>query len=199
MPIGDKGEVKGSLTLTSSGLMIPQDILKFHPEIQVHLDDVVKQGWKYLYIEARGKSIAQVAVENSSYHMGPAPASMMKSKVAQARGFFQPELMLEVYLGPNPPEVEGVPEVQEFRVNVSSKSFPRAATVDLANGVVTYLHDPFWRWEKGWEADEKKLSDAREVYDIATWLLDVKKFKLIEVFKPERYQELKGIFHSMSL
>jgi hypothetical protein len=94
--------------------------------------------------------------------------------------------------------VGGVPEVQEFRVNVSSKSFPRAATVDLARGVVTYLHDPFWRWEKGWEADGKKLSNAREVYDIATWLLDVKKFKLIDVFKPERYLELKGIFQALS-
>ena len=94
--------------------------------------------------------------------------------------------------------MEAVPEVQEFRVNVSSKSFPRAATVDLAKGVVTYLHDHFWRWEKGWEADEKKLSDAKEIYEIATWLVDVKKFKLIDAFKPERYQELKGIFEAMS-
>jgi hypothetical protein len=85
-----------------------------------------------------------------------------------------------------------IPEVKEFRINILSKSFPRAAAVDLATGVVIYIHDPFWRWEKRWENDEKKLSDARQVQEIAYRPLDVKKYRLVEALMPERYQEVSG-------
>ena len=96
------------------------------------------------------------------------------------------------------PTITSIPEISEFSVNVCSKSFPRAATVDLSKGLVTYIDDHFWRWEKGWESDKKKLSDAREVQEIASWLLDVKGYKLIEALKSERYQELKDIFEAVS-
>jgi hypothetical protein len=190
MPMASEGEAKGSLTLKFSGLLHAEDILKYHPEIQAELDAIVKQGWKYLFIETRGTAVMDMALENALYHASQGAAYWTQSSPN--------DFLLELSFGRRPWEVNGVPEVLEFRVNVCSKSFPRAATVDLVKGVVTYLHDPFWRWEKGWEADEKKLSDAKEIYEIATWLVDVKKFKLIDAFKPERYQELKGIFEAMS-
>jgi hypothetical protein len=188
MKMADTGEAIGSLTLKSSGVIAAWEILKYHPEIQAQIDDVVKQGWKYLYIETRATAVAELAVESSRYLL-QSPA-----KNPYAVG---PQLVFEVVMNQQLPEVKDIPEVQEFRINVCSKSFPRAATVDLVKGVVTYLHDPFWRWEKGWEVDQSKLSEAREVYEIATWLIDVKKFNLIDVFKPERYQELVETFRAL--
>lgn len=184
------GEAKGSLTLMFNGLLPPEVTLKYHPEIQAELDEIIRRGWKYLFIETRGTLVADVALENAPYHVREGPAYWRNSSPT--------DLVLELGFGNQLREANGVPEVQEFRVNVCSKSFPRAATVDLAKGVVTYLHDPFWRWEKGWEADEKKLSDAKEIYEIAAWLIDVKKFKLIDAFKPERYQELVETFKALS-
>lgn len=184
-----EGEAKGSLTLKFNGLLRAEDILKHHPEIQAELDAIVKRGWKYLFIETRGTAVTDVALEKTPYY------------VRQGATYWRPsdesDVILELSLGRRLWEVNGVPEVQEFRVNVCSKSFPRAATVDLVEGLVTYLHDPFWKWEKGWETDRKKLSDAKEVYEIATWLLDVKKFKLINAFKPERYRALAEDFKAL--
>jgi hypothetical protein len=189
MPIELSGEASGSLTLRCNGRLGVEDILKFHPEIRAHLDDIAKQGLRYIYIENRCIAEADLPVESSRYRIAPAPPFLKQSRDAA-----HPELVVEVTIGQRPPEVRAVPEVTEFRVNVSSKSFPRAATVDLATGLVTYLHDSFWRWENGWEEDVKRLSDAREVYEVAAWLLDVKKFRLIEEFKEERYEELARIF-----
>jgi len=197
MSMPPNGEAKGTLALRSSGAIAPEILLKFHPEIETELSEIVKKGWKYVCIDARGTAIAQTMLENSSYWLGAAPGFMRKPAATQEIVKSQPEFALTVYIGPVPPEVESVPEVLGFKVNVSSKTFPQAATVDLATGIVTYLHDPFWRWEKGWEADGKKLSEAREVYEVATWLIEVKKFKLIDAFKPERYQELVETFKSM--
>jgi hypothetical protein len=186
------GESSGSLTLKSSGAMPAWLILKYHPEIQAQIDDVAKQGWKYLYIETRATAVTELPMGSSPYRLFPSV-----SPGNPYAGPQKPKNVFEVVMDQGLPEVKDIPEVLEFRINVCSKSFPRAATVDLVKGVITYLHDPFWRWEKGWEADKSKLSEAREIYEIATWLIDVKKFVLIDVFKPERYRELVETFRAL--
>jgi hypothetical protein len=177
------GEAKGNLTLRAKGIMQAGDVLKYHPEIQAQLDEIVRQGWKYLYVEILGTAVAEVAVGNLPYHIRQGAAPGMQAMGRSSK-------VLEITIDRKLLNLKDVPDVQEFRVNVCSKNFPRAATVNLAKGIVTYLHDPFWKWEKGWENDKKKISDAKEVYEIATWLIDVKKFKLIDAFQPERYREL---------
>lgn len=191
------GEVEGSLALTSKGSIAPEDILKFHPELKSHTDDILKQGWSYACVEATGTAISRVTAESSRYWLGAAPAFMRRAKEMVAANIPRPEFGLVVYLGTVPPEVQGVPEVQSFLITISSKNFPAAVSVDLAKGIVTNIHFSFWKWEKGWESDKKKLSDAREIYRIVTMLVDVKKFKLVDVFKPERYQELVETFRAL--
>ena len=177
------GEAKGNLILRTKGIIEAEHVLKCHPEIQAQLDEIVRQGWKYLYIDIVGTAVAEVAVENMPYQIRQSAAPGMKAMGRSPQ-------VLEITIDHQLLNLKDVPDVQEFRVNVSSKSFPRAATVDLAKGIVTYLHDPFWKWERSWESDKKKISDAREVYEIAAWLIDAKKFKLIDAFPLERYREL---------
>jgi hypothetical protein len=189
MSIALNGNAKVQVALRSTSRMSALDVLKSHPEIGAQLDEIERQGWAFLYIETVATALAEVSLENTVYRINP-EASRPK---LDARG--QPfENVLELEIGTELPPVIGIPDVKEFRINVCSKSFPRAATVDLATGIVSYLHDPFWKWEQGFESDKKKLSDAREVFEIATWLLDVKKYKLREDLKVERYQELSRIF-----
>jgi hypothetical protein len=183
------GGAKGSLTLRFTGFVQADDILKYHPEIKAQLDDIITRGWKYLYIQLVATAVTDMELENS-------PCRMRGGGVFGTRGMQLP-LLLEITVGVEPPKLKDVPEVKEFRINVCSKSFPRAATIDLAKGVVTYLHDPFWKWEKGWEADTKKLSDAREVYEIAEWLMGTKKFELADPLSPTRYQELADQFKAL--
>lgn len=187
VPVLNDGEAKGRIALSSLGRMQPMDALRFHPEIQAQLDEITKHGWTYLYIEITGRALAEVVLEASTFRMTsrPAPGAYRSGRY---------RYFLETEIGGQMPTIASIPEILEFRVNVCSKSFPRAVTVDLSKGLVTYIDDPFWKWEKGWEADPKKLSDAKEIYEIASWLLDVKGYKLNEAFKLERYQELLKLF-----
>jgi hypothetical protein len=173
-----RGIVTGKLTFTSIGRMKASEILKFHPEIQLILDEIVKKGWKYLYIETRGKAIAEHNLEESIYRL-------MQS---QSPGIMTTGYYFEVHLGKDPPEINGVPEILEFRINISTEHFPRAATIDLSKNIITYLHDAFWRWEK----DPKKLTEALEVYQVAKWLIEEKKLKLHEKLDITQYNELKS-------
>jgi hypothetical protein len=170
--------------------MQAEDVLRFHPEIQAQLDEIMKKGWKYLFIEIAGTALSEVAIENL-------PCRLRISASFGSRSLPPPPVM-EMTFVRSPPDLKGVPEVQEFRINVSSKSYPRATTVDLASGRVLYMHDAFWGWNKSWAADGKKVSEAKEIYEIATWLVDVKKFKLAENLRLSRYEELAEQFRAMT-
>jgi len=165
---------KGKLTFQYSTGIAADEILRFHPEFRSMLEDIKRQGWKYLYIETRGRATGELDLEK-------APCKFMWN----ARGYF-----LEIEIGPVGPTIIDVPEVEEFRINVSTRSFPRAATVDLSKGIVTYLHEAFWGWQKEREKDLRKLSECKEVYEVARWLIDVKKQRLSEGYDGERYKEL---------
>jgi len=197
MPMPPNGEVKGSLDLTSEGSIAAEDILKFHPELKTHTDAILKQGWSYACVEATGKAISRVTAESSRYWLGAAPAFMKTARAMKPGNIPTPEFGLVVYLGTGPPEVQAVPEVQSFLITISTKSLPAAVSVDIVKAIVTNIPFSFWNWEKDWESDKKKLADAREIYKIVTWLVDDQEFKLAEVFKPERYQELVETFRAL--
>lgn len=171
------GFAKGKLSLEYTGLVVPAAVLKFHPEFQARLEEIVQHGWTYYLVETRGRSVSDVDIDQS-YRM-----------VADGRGYF-----VYLSLGEETPPVTGLPEVTEFRINISTKSFPRAVTVDLTKDTITYIHEAFWEWQEEWKDDSTKLSQATEVYEVAKWLLDVKNMKLVEGLDMGRFRELSGLF-----
>lgn len=191
------GNVKGKVRLESSERMVAGDILKFHPELQSFLDEIEERGWRYLYIETRGTAVAEVDLDG-------APYTARLKNVAYAPSFDTSETkvgenmepigsILEIDLGQRVIKLESVPEVQMFKINVSTKSFPRAATVDIPKGLVTYLNETFWTWQSEWKNDSEKLSEAREVYEVTKWLIDVKKLRLHESYSMGRYEEVSRL------
>jgi hypothetical protein len=180
------GFAKGKVALESNGRMIAEDILKFHPELQSFLNDIEKQGWRYLYIETRGTALAEIDLVGLQYRVRPGNAYDPSEAGASQN-------ILEIVLGNKTVRLSGVPEVDVFRINVSTKSLPRAVTVDIAKGLVTYVNDTFWAWQTGWEKDERKLSEAREVHEVTKWLLEIKGQKLHESYSMQRYNELSKL------
>jgi hypothetical protein len=166
--------------------MPAEEILKFHLELQSFLDDIEKKGWRYLYIETRGSAMAEIDLDGSPYKVRVAD-------VSGTSGMGGGQQILEIALGQKTVKLGEVPEVDVFRINVSTKSFPRAVTVDISKGVVTYLNEAFWGWERGWEQDAKKLAEAREVHEVAEWLLEIKKQKLQESYNSDRYNEISRL------
>ncbi|MCK4953280.1 hypothetical protein KAS14_05810, partial [Candidatus Bathyarchaeota archaeon] len=101
-----RGIVTGKLTFTSIGRMKASEILKFHPEIQLILDEIVEKGWKYLYIETRGKAIAEHNLEEGVY------------RLVYESGMTNFDYRVEVHIGTNLPELTEIPDILEFRINI---------------------------------------------------------------------------------
>lgn len=191
--IANPGDAKGHISFVSTGRMMATDILSFHPEIQAKLDLLEKKGWKYLFIEMQGTSNAEISFDRAKFKIVPSPRRVIQEE----HEMVSPDNTVEISIGQELPKVVGIPEVQLFKINICSKSFPRAATVDLSKDEVTYLHDFFWKWEPGSELDERKLSDAMEVYAIASWLIDENKFRPTGDVTQERYDELSYRFKNI--
>lgn len=187
MPIQSSGEASGEITLKASGNVSSADILKFHPEIRFQLEDIARHGWEYLFIETRGTALAEIALHDSPYRISEAIQQGVDS------GY-----VIEWAIGPSLPEVKSVLKVETFKVHLGTKVLPRAVTVDLATGTVTYLHDSFWKWQPGWEKDERRLLEARAVYDICLWAMDVKKYKLDQSLSPQRYNEVSSFLKALN-
>ena len=77
MPIQRRGEASGELTLKATSVMSPEEILKFHPEIQNQLDDIEKHGWNYLCMESMGTALAETTLYNSLYRISEAPERLI--------------------------------------------------------------------------------------------------------------------------
>ena len=180
------GEADGRIELVSSDRMVAADILQFHPEIEAKLKEINGQGWSYLFIETVASTRAIITLNKAKFKIVPIPTYRPNSPE---------ENRIEFEIGTEVPRADSIPEVKEFRINICSKSFPRAVTLDLASGVVSYVHDPFWKWQRGDEKDETKLNEAREVYEILRWLLDVKKYRLEQALDMRRYEELARLFN----
>jgi len=171
------GFLKGKFSLEYTDMVHPLAVLKYHPEMQKQLDEITQQGWNSLYIESRGKTVCDIDVDQT-YRL-----------LEDGVGYY-----IQLFLGEERPAITDIPEVTEFRINICTQSFPRAATIDLSKGVVTYVHEAFWEWQEEWRNDAARLSQATEVYEVAKWLLDVKKMKLHEGLKMERYTALSKLF-----
>jgi hypothetical protein len=181
------GYANGSLVIDASGKIVAEDIMKLRPDIQAWLDEVEKQGWRYLFIDNlsiyRMTAVAAGAPCRSFYIESGADRDPTMID-------FTNHMIVQMDVGDKRLEVEEILSLEKFTINISSKNFPRAATVDLSSSSVTFLNDPFWKWEKGWEADPKKLAEAEEVYEVAKWLIETKKLTLKEPFTLERFTEV---------
>ncbi len=191
MPFPTSGAAGGHLVLQSNDVMAATEIIPFRPEIQSALEEIEKQGWKYIFIESKATAVAELDLEWSAYSIKPADPNDPEPESKSG-----PENLLELNIGTLPPKITAIPKVEAFTVSISSRSIPRAVTVDLVTGIVTQFSDQFWKWESGWEKDERRLSEAHEVYEIASWLVDVKKYRLAENLGHERYDELSKIFRA---
>jgi hypothetical protein len=180
------GEANGSVTLKFKGVMQPSDILRFHPEIKAQLDEIEKKGWKYLFIQTEGTAVTELKAQAIPCRIRASTSFNSKSA--------PPPPILELNLGQLPLDLTGMPEVQKFLVNVSSKTFPRAATMDLVSRAATYIHEALWGWDKTWAADATKTSQAKEVYEVARWVIEEKRYSLAEPFNISRYNELAREF-----
>ncbi|MEM1677383.1 MAG: hypothetical protein QW095_06065 [Nitrososphaerota archaeon] len=177
--IHQKAIAEGKITLKYSGRLTPELALKCAPEYRSILEEIVSKGWRYLYIETMGRYSIELDLSGRPSRIIPYAADW----------YVTGRFFIDVELSKPLPELK-VEGVDEFRINISTKNFPRAVTVDLAKQVITYIESVFWDWSDEWINDQEKLSNALEVYPVVKWLIEEKKFKLHENLSEERCREL---------
>ncbi|MBS7654642.1 MAG: hypothetical protein QXO01_03305 [Nitrososphaerota archaeon] len=174
-----KAVANGKLTLEYDGRLTPELVLKNFLEYKSILDEITLKGWKYLYIEMTGKYFVELEFSGQPSRIIPYAADW----------FTKGRFSIDVELGKPFPEVK-IKEVDEFHINISTKSFPRSVTVELVKQIITYVENTFWDWMDEWMEDKEKLSKAFEVYEVVRWLMEEKKFKLHENLHEERCRGL---------
>ena len=70
-------------------------------------------------------------------------------------------------------------------VNICSRDYANAVTVDLTKNEVTYVHDSLWI-SKG----EGCIKEAKDVLSLLQWLIEDKKFKVAAKGSESYYREL---------
>jgi hypothetical protein len=174
------GVLEGKLDIQVEKFLALDDIVPHVASARDFLNEVLQKSWRYLFIDGYGRAVMELEVGSSPYNF--------KLDEHPHGGFCY---AISVDFGRRLPkmQVKDIANLERFIVNICSKQFPRAVTVDLTKNEITYVHDTLWV-SKGKESRE----DAKEVFDILRWLVDVKKFKLALPDANKKYKELVGLF-----
>ena len=182
----EKGVASGGLNLEYRGRVPPELLVKNYPEFKEFLEEVKERGWKYLYIDNNCKYVLELSFSNQ-------PCRILPTGVWSGEGVYS----VVIDIGMSLPDIK-IQEVEEFRINICTKSFPRAVTINLPKKMVMYIHEPLWNWVDEWINDQEKLLQALEVYEVVRWLIREKKFNLHETLDEKRCNELLEKFEKIS-
>ena len=165
----------GKLTIQLEKSLTLGELLAYLPEAQVLLDEILKKGWRYYFIEGYGTAIQELGINRSQYRL---------QTKEHLRGGLTYMFLIDFGRAIPKPQLKGISNLQRFIVNICGKYYPRSVTIDIAKNEVTYVHDSLWGY-KGEQGEE----EAKDILNILRWLIEEKKFKL-GVNYGERYQEL---------
>jgi hypothetical protein len=174
------GVLEGKLDIQVEKFLALDDIIPHVATAREFLEEVLKKSWRYLFIDGYGLAVMELEVGTSPYNF--------KLDEHPHGGFCY---AISVDFGRRLPkmQVKDIAKLERFIVNICSKQFPRAVTVDLTKSEITYVHDCLWVSKgKGCQGE------AKEVYEMLRWLVDEKKFKLAVADGTKKYKELAGLF-----
>ncbi|MGB9806939.1 MAG: hypothetical protein ACP5LN_06445 [Thermoproteota archaeon] len=170
-----------------------ETVLQFHPEIKPLIDEILAHGWSYNFEEVEGEAEAKVDLSKVSFEYTYYPPRIERDEL---EGKYE----LSLPLGSEPPAIIEIKKVDRFKIRISTKSYWWAATIDPFSNKVTYLENPFKYSFLSKEDKLKRLSQARELYELSKWLFQKKKMKaeyrhiledykdILDKFKAEKYK-----------
>jgi hypothetical protein len=170
------GCMNGKLEVETDRFIILDELLTSLPAMKTFLNELVKKGWNYFFIEGYGTVVLEIDIAGTEYKW-----------LAQEhpRGGFAYNLALE--FGRRLPKVgfKNISKLDRFIINICSKDHARGVTADLRSKKITFIHDSLWDLKSG-----KITQDAKDILGIVQWLIEEKKFNLEMSGGMERYRKL---------
>jgi len=170
------GCINGKLEVQTKRFITFDELLTHFPAIAAFFKELTKMGRHYYLIDSHGTVVLEMDINDTDYKW---------QTQEHPRGGFAYNLLMD--FGRQLPKVnlKQIDSLDRFIVNICSKDYSRAITINLINNHITYVHDSLWSL-KG----NKITADARDVLNILQWLVDKKKFKLEMKGGLERYRKL---------
>jgi hypothetical protein len=172
------GSMAGKLEVETTRFITFDELCAHVPQVKSFLEELDKQGWKYLLIDAQGKVVMELTLAAAPYtwQSYEAPRGGFAYKLAFDFGRQLPRLALKRILG-----------LDNCIINICSRDYARAVTVDLTKNEVTYVHDALWV-----SRGEGHVREAQGVLQILRWLVEEKHYKLAVSGGEGHYRELKA-------
>lgn len=173
------GCISGKLEVQTERFITLDELLKHFPSAGAFLNELTEMGRHYYFIDGQGIVVLEIDVNATEYKW---------QTQEHQRGGFAYNLVMD--FGRQLPKiyVKRIVNLDRFIVNICSKDYSRAVTVDLKHHTITYVHDSLW------DSKEKRLTEeASDVLKLLQWLIDEKKFKLEMKGGMERYRKLAAL------
>lgn len=174
-----KVRLKGKFSLRE------KDVVEFHPWIKPLLEEIVKRGWKYEISGVKAEVLVELDLDNIPMTLRYYPPRIEEP---EDEGTYE----VSAELGKEPPAVLDIRSIEGFDIAISTEHCWRAVEIDPFKQEVKWIHDVLWHGLK--EDGPKKLAEAREVYEVAKWLVDERGFRLASEHVARNYRRLLDLF-----
>ncbi|ADC66527.1 conserved hypothetical protein [Ferroglobus placidus DSM 10642] len=168
-----KVKLKGTFSLSE------KDILEFHPWVKPLLEEIRSRGWNYEFSDVKAEVVVELDLDelklNLRYYLPPLERF-------EEEGTY--EISAEV--GSEPPAVLKIISIESSRIYQNCWN---AAEVDPFKREINSIKDVLW----GFGEEVGKLSQAREVFEVARWLIE-KGFKPANDYVIKDYKKLVEMF-----
>jgi hypothetical protein len=173
------GTMTGKLDVETERFVTFDELYTHHPQAQTFFDELEKKGRTFFFIDCHCKVMLEMDLESASYvwQMYEAPRGGFAYKLAFDFGRRLPKLGLKKIVS-----------IERCLVNICSKDYARAVTIDLTRNEINYIHDSLWDSRRKGYTEE-----AKDVLAILQWLIEDKKFTLAVSGGESHYRELLAL------
>jgi len=171
--------LKGELNLSED------DVKRFHPWIDPLLEEIKKKGWKYNFSNVNAEVLVELDLNELTLTLKYYPPRIEEF---EEKGTYE----ISAEIGNDPPAVMKILSVEKFNVEISTEHCWRAVEIDPFKREIKWIYDVLW---SGLNKDgPNRLSEAREVYEVAKWLIEEKGFKPANDYVVKDYKKLLDLF-----
>ncbi|ADB58216.1 hypothetical protein [Archaeoglobus profundus] len=161
------------------------DVKRFHPWINPLLEEIKKKGWKYRISDVSAEVLVELNLDELTLTLKYYPPRIEEF---DKEGTYE----ISAEIGNEPPAVMKILSVEKFNVEISTEHCWHAVEINPFKREVKWIKDVLWF---GLDKDgPNKLSEAREVYEVAKWLIKEKKFRPADDYVVEKYKRLLDLF-----
>ena len=173
------GIMDGKLDVQTERFVTFDELYTHLPQARAFFDELDQKGRTFFFIDCHCKVMLELEIDSAPYNwqMYEAPRGGYAYKLAFDFGRCLPNLNLKKIIS-----------LERCVVNICSRDYARAITVDLTENTVTYVHDSPWA-----SRGEGYTEAAKDVLNILKWLVEDKKFKLDVSGGESYYRELKAL------